>query len=57
MPTEEERERLEIPENTPVIILKGMTRDSQHRVLHFIDKVTVAGRLTYSYHFGVVPES
>jgi hypothetical protein len=57
MPTEEERERLEIPEGVPVIILKGTTRDSQHRVLHFIDKVTVAGRLQYSYRFGVVPES
>jgi GntR family transcriptional regulator len=57
MPTEEERKRLEIPENTPVIILKGTTRASDHRVLHFIDKVTVAGRLTYSYRFGVVPES
>jgi GntR family transcriptional regulator len=57
MPTEGERERLEIPEGVPVIILKGTTRDSQHRVLHFIDKVTVAGRLSYSYRFGVVPES
>jgi GntR family transcriptional regulator len=57
MPTEEERERLAIDENWPVIILKGTTRDSQHRVLHFIDKVTVAGRLQYSYRFGVVPES
>jgi GntR family transcriptional regulator len=57
MPTEEERERLEIPEGVPVIILKGTTRDGQHRVLHFIDKVTVVGRLQYSYRFGVVPES
>jgi hypothetical protein len=43
MPTDEERERLEIPDGVPVIILKGLTRDGQHRTLHFIDKVTVAG--------------
>jgi GntR family transcriptional regulator len=55
MPTAEERERLEIPPDTPVTIIKGNTRDSQHRVLHFIDKVTVAGRMQYGYRFGDVP--
>lgn len=55
MPTAEERERLEIPENTPVLIIKGTTRDQQHRTLHFIDKVTVAGRMSYGYRFGDVP--
>jgi GntR family transcriptional regulator len=56
MPTAEERERLEIPEGVPVLIIKGTTRDAQHRVLHFIDKVTPAGRMQYGYKFGSVPE-
>jgi GntR family transcriptional regulator len=56
MPTPEERERLEIPEGVPVLIIKGVTRDAQHRTLHFIDKVTPAGRMTYGYKFGAVPE-
>lgn len=34
MPTDEERERLEIPDATPVTIIKGLTRDQQHRTLH-----------------------
>lgn len=57
MPTDKEREELEIPEGVPVTIVKGLTRDGQHRTLHFIDKVTVAGRMQYGYRFGVVPES
>lgn len=56
MPTAEESAQLSIPEGTPVIILQGTTRDSQHRVLHYISKVTVAGRLQYHYRFGAVPE-
>jgi GntR family transcriptional regulator len=55
MPTPEERERLEIPEGVPVLIIKGTTRDQQHRTLHFIDKVTPAGRMQYGYKFGAVP--
>lgn len=57
MPSDTERLLLEIPAGVPVIILKGRTYDHDHRVLHFIDKVTVAGRLQYSYRFGIVPES
>jgi DNA-binding GntR family transcriptional regulator len=57
MPTPEERERLEIPENTPVTVVKGVNRDSQHRPLHYIVKVTVSGRWLYGYRFGIVPES
>jgi GntR family transcriptional regulator len=57
MPTPEERERLEIPENTPVTVVKGINRDSQHRPLHYIVKVTVSGRWLYGYRFGIVPES
>jgi GntR family transcriptional regulator len=56
MPTPEERERLEIPEGVPVLIIKGVTRDQQHRTLHFIDKVTPAGRMQYGYKFGSIPE-
>jgi GntR family transcriptional regulator len=56
MPTEEERERLEIPPDTPVVIIKGTNRDQEHRPLHYIEKVTVAGRVQYGYRFGVVPE-
>jgi GntR family transcriptional regulator len=56
MPTEREREVLEIPEGVPVTIIKGVNRDSQHRALHYIVKVSVAGRMTYHYRFGVVPE-
>jgi GntR family transcriptional regulator len=56
MPTAEERERLEIPEGVPVLIIKGTTRDAQHRTLHFIDKVTPAGRMQYGYKFGSIPE-
>jgi hypothetical protein len=56
MPTDEERERPEIPDGVPVIILKGLTRDGQHRTLHCIDKVTVAGRMQYGYRFGVIHE-
>jgi GntR family transcriptional regulator len=56
MPTPEEREQLEIPEATPVTVIRGVNRDSQHRPLHFIVKVTVAGRMVYGYRFGIVPE-
>jgi DNA-binding GntR family transcriptional regulator len=57
MPTEAERERLEIPEATPVTVIKGVNRDAQHRPLHYILKVTPSGRMLYGYRFGIVPES
>jgi DNA-binding GntR family transcriptional regulator len=57
MPTPEESERLEIPEGTPVLVIKGTTRDGQHRVLHLIDKVTPAGRMQYGYRFGPSPRA
>jgi GntR family transcriptional regulator len=56
MPTAAERKRLEIPPRVPVLIIKGVTRDAQHRTLHFIDKVTPAGRMQYGYKFGSIPE-
>jgi GntR family transcriptional regulator len=56
MPTEAEREQLEIPEGTPVTVIKGVNRDSQHRPLHYVVKVSVGGRILYVYRFGIVPE-
>ena len=56
MPTEEERERLEIPPDTPVTVIRGINRDQQHRALHFIIKVAVGGRMQYGYRFGAVPQ-
>jgi GntR family transcriptional regulator len=56
MPIEEERELLEIPEGTPVTIIKGVNRDAQHRPLHYVVKVTPSGRMEYVYRFGIVPE-
>lgn len=38
MPTEDERERLEIPPDTPVTIIKGLTLDGQHWTLHFMTR-------------------
>jgi GntR family transcriptional regulator len=55
MPTPEEIELLEIPDGVPVLVIKGTTRDHDHRVLHFIDKVTPAGRMAYGVRFGEVP--
>jgi GntR family transcriptional regulator len=55
MPTEQEREQLQIPPEVPVTVIKGINRDQQHRPLHFIVKVTVSGRMQYGYRFGVVP--
>ena len=56
MPTPDERERLEIPPATPVVVIKGVNRDSEHRPLHYIVKVSVAGRILYGYRFGIVPD-
>jgi hypothetical protein len=56
MPTPEEREQLGISPDTPVTIIQGVNRDSQHRALHYIVKVTVAGRMQYGYRFGHVPD-
>jgi GntR family transcriptional regulator len=56
MPTSAEREQLEVPPDTPVTVIEGTNYDSQHRALHHIHKVTVAGRMQYGYRFGVVVE-
>jgi GntR family transcriptional regulator len=56
MPTPEERERLEVPEGVPVSVIRGINRDSQHRTLHHIVKVTPSGRFPPVYRFGDWPE-
>jgi hypothetical protein len=56
MPTQEEAQRLQMDMDRPVLTIKGLTRDGQHRTLHFIDKVTAAGRMQYGYRYGAVPE-
>lgn len=56
MPTEEERETLQIPPDTPVSVIKGVNRDGQHRPLHYIVKITPSGRFLYGYRFGHVPD-
>lgn len=55
MPSAEERTLLEVPEGVPLVTIRGVTRDAQHRTLHFIRKATVAGRFSYSYRYGSVP--
>jgi GntR family transcriptional regulator len=56
MPTPEEREQLEIPPDTPVSVIEGLNRDSQHRPLHYIVKVTPSDRFPPVYRFGNWPE-
>jgi GntR family transcriptional regulator len=53
--TDAEAARLVIPPGSAVLIIKGTTRDQDHRVLHFIDKVTAAGRMLYAYRYGAIP--
>jgi GntR family transcriptional regulator len=53
--SDDEAQRLEIAPGSPVLIIKGTTRDQQHRVLHFIDKVTAAGQMAYGYRYGAIP--
>jgi GntR family transcriptional regulator len=53
--SEEEAERLEIEQGSPVLTIKGTTRDQQHRVLHFITVVAVPGQMPCGYRYGAVP--
>jgi GntR family transcriptional regulator len=55
MPTPEERARLEIPENTPVLEIKGTNRDGKSRAVHYIVKVIPSGRWLQSYDFRNAP--
>ena len=56
LPTPEEAAQLEMGEGQAVLVIKGTNRDQEQRVLHYIVKVTVGGRMQYAYGFGVVPE-
>jgi GntR family transcriptional regulator len=57
MPTEAEREQLQIPEGVPVTIIQGLNRDAESRPLHYIVKVTPSKRFPPVYRFGDWPES
>jgi GntR family transcriptional regulator len=56
MPTPTEQQRLVLEPGTPVLTIKGGTYDQQRRPLHFIDKISAAGRIEYQYTFGAVPQ-
>jgi GntR family transcriptional regulator len=55
MPTPAEQARLDLPPGTPVLLIKGGERDSEHRALHFIDVVAAGGRIEFAYRYGQVP--
>jgi len=53
--TEDEARLLEVEPGAPVVFTKGVTRDQQHRTLHFIYVVTASGRMPFHYRYGAVP--
>jgi GntR family transcriptional regulator len=55
MPTPDEQQRLQLEPGTPVLVIKGGTYDQQRRPLHFIDKISAAGRIEYQYSYGDMP--
>jgi GntR family transcriptional regulator len=55
MPTRDEQQRLDLPPGTPVQIIKGGTYNQEHRPLHYIYVVGVAGRIEFAYKYGTVP--
>jgi GntR family transcriptional regulator len=54
--TEDEAQKLQIPPGSPVFDVRGITRDQQHRTLHYIRKITAAGRMSLHYRYGIVPD-
>lgn len=54
--TDAEAQLLEIEPGSPVAIRKGLTRDQQSRVLHYIDVATAEGRLPAHFVTGPVPD-
>jgi len=54
--TEDEAEKLEITPGSPVLTIKGTTRDQQHRGLQFIDVIGAPGQLNPGYRYGAIPE-
>lgn len=55
LPTEQEREVLQLSEGVTVTTLKGWTYDQESRILHHVRKVMAGGRYKVSYRYGFVP--
>ena len=53
--TDDEAERLEAAPGSAVLIVKGTTRDQDHRVLHFITDIVPGGRMLHGYRYGDIP--
>lgn len=53
--TADEAARLEVDPGSPVLLVKGTTRDQSHRVLHFIVDVVPGGRMLHGYRYGDIP--
>jgi GntR family transcriptional regulator len=53
--TEDEAARLECDPGSPVLIVRGTTRDQDSRVLHFIYDVVPGGRMLHGYRYGAIP--
>jgi GntR family transcriptional regulator len=51
MPSQEERERLDLPTGTPVLVIKGGTRDDEGRALHYIEVTGAGGRVAFEYRY------
>jgi GntR family transcriptional regulator len=56
MPTQAERERLDLPPGVPVLVIKGGEHDTeQQRPLHYIEVIAPAGRIEFAYRYGTEP--
>jgi GntR family transcriptional regulator len=56
MPTQAERERLDLPPGVPVLVIKGGEHDSDsQRPLHYIEVVAAGGRIEFAYRYGTDP--
>lgn len=53
--TDQEAGPLEVEPGTPVITIKGFTRDQAHRALHYIRVVVAPDRMPLGYRYGEIP--
>jgi len=53
--TDEEARRLEVESGSPMLTVKGTTRDQHQRALNYITVVTPAGRMPLGYRYGSIP--
>ena len=53
--SQDEAQKLQIEPGSPVLTIKGVSRDQQHRTLQFIDVVAVPGGLPAHYRYRAVP--